>query len=136
MVKKKQFPEVVRLARKIERWRKTRPKRGRMPEVLWNEAVGLARQHGLHPMSQALRLRYDSLKFRLSVSGQPTGKGAQKKVPTGAFVEVVAPVHETQAPTGVVVELGGGGGPKMLVRFPAGAALDLAGLAASLRGLT
>ena len=136
MAKRKTFPEVERLARKIERWRQTRTRRGRMPEGLWDEAVGLALRHGLYPMSQALRLRYDSLKFRLSASDHPGGTGAQEKILTGGFVQVVAPTHEAQAPTGVVIELGNGGGPKMVVRLPAGAAVDLAGLASSLRGRT
>jgi hypothetical protein len=129
MAKNKTLPEVEKLHRKIERWRRIRQKRSHMPEELWAAAVGLARKYGLYRMSQALRLRYDTLKLRLMAAERAPDN--PQRSPNGAFVEVLAPVREPVASTGAVVELSNNGRPHMVVRLPAGASLDVAGLAAA-----
>ena len=76
--------DVAEVRRRIQKWRKTRKKRTRMPEELWSAAAGLARVHGVHPISQALRVNYESLRNRVR-AGVPAVKGEDK---TAAFVEL------------------------------------------------
>ena len=49
--------EVVR--DQFETWRKRRPCRGRIPEALWQAAVGLCKEHSIFEVSRALRLNYN-----------------------------------------------------------------------------
>jgi len=58
-------PEVRKLHHQIERWRKTRTKRTRMPEKLWTLATALGRAHGVYRISQDLGINYDSLRVRV-----------------------------------------------------------------------
>src|SRR4030067_669835 len=54
--------EVVR--HQFEAWRKRRRCRGRIPEALWEAAVGLCREHSICEVSRSLRLNYNGLKNR------------------------------------------------------------------------
>ena len=54
--------EVVR--HQFEAWRKRRRCRGRIPEALWEAAVGLCREYSICEVSQSLRLNYNGLKNR------------------------------------------------------------------------
>ena len=56
--------EVVR--NQFEAWRKRRLCRGRIPEALWQAAVGLCQEHSICGVSRALRLNYNGLKNRVS----------------------------------------------------------------------
>jgi hypothetical protein len=40
--------EVEDLQQRLEHWRSTHKRRGRLPEALWVEAAALARQHGVY----------------------------------------------------------------------------------------
>jgi hypothetical protein len=78
----------------LERWRRTRPHRSRIPEPLWAVAVELARQHGLYATARTLRLDYTRLKARLKsarracgVSSEPTSSPTEPP----AFVELIGP---------------------------------------------
>ncbi len=55
--------------RRIERWRRTRKARSRIPEPLWASAVEVARTHGIHLAAKALRLSYYALKKRVIEAG-------------------------------------------------------------------
>ena len=48
--------------RRIERWRRTREVRSRIPEPLWASAVEVAVAYGIHWAAKALRLSYYALK--------------------------------------------------------------------------
>jgi hypothetical protein len=52
----------------LERWRRTRPHRSRIPEPLWAVAVELGRQHGIYATARTLRLDYTRLKARLTAA--------------------------------------------------------------------
>ena len=56
--------EVVR--DRFETWRRRRPCRGRIPEALWQAAVGLCREHSICEVSRTLRLNYNGLKNRVT----------------------------------------------------------------------
>jgi len=111
---------------RIERWRETREKRGRMPERLWAAAVVLARKHGVYATAQGLRVNYDSLRARVGVR-RP--KRRAPKARGAAFVEL-GPALPLQpaSPGGPVVELTGADGQKLTLRLAATEKLDLAGL--------
>ena len=60
------IPEaIVQLQRQLDQFRSTQPHRTKLPEPLWQAAVELARQHGIHPVAHPLRLDYMGLKRRL-----------------------------------------------------------------------
>jgi hypothetical protein len=56
--------EVVR--NQFETWRKGRRCRGRIPEALWQAAVGLCRERSICEVSRTLRLNYHGLKNRVT----------------------------------------------------------------------
>ena len=55
----------MQLQRRFDEFRSSRPHRTKLPETLWQAAVELAREHGLHPVAHPLRLDYMGLKRRL-----------------------------------------------------------------------
>jgi len=57
-------------------WRKTRKKRGSIPEKLWNVAISLAETYTIHQISKGLNLNHTVLKDRVEAtrmmpSGEP-----------------------------------------------------------------
>ena len=79
-------PEAVEEVKaEIERWRETRQGWGRMPEELWEAAVGVARRHGVAVMAREAGLDYMRLKKRLLGGTEGARKEAGR--PRG-FVEV------------------------------------------------
>ena len=70
-------PEIEAVRERIEEWRRTRAKRTRMPEDLWQAAVALAGDHGTWRISRALRVRYEGLKSRaMTPAPSPTPTSA------------------------------------------------------------
>jgi hypothetical protein len=58
-------------------WRKTRKKRGSIPEKLWNVAISLAESYSVHQISKGLHLNHTALKdrveaMRMMPSEEPT----------------------------------------------------------------
>ena len=76
------IPEpIVQLQRQLEQFRSTQAGRTKLPESLWQSAVELARQHGVHPVAHPLGLDYMRLKKRLGAV----------PITSPAFVELAAP---------------------------------------------
>jgi hypothetical protein len=51
------IPEaILQLQRQLDQFRSTQPRRTKLPESLWQAAVELARQYGVHPVAHPLRL--------------------------------------------------------------------------------
>jgi hypothetical protein len=119
------------VAERIERWRRTRGKQRPMPAPLWDEAVSLAQQLGVHPVKAALGLNYESLKQRLALS-RPV-----KPEPSGAaasFVELSGVQWLGAASSaGDAVELSDTAGSRLTVRLAAGSTLDVARLVEAFR---
>lgn len=57
---------IVQLQRQLEQFRGSHRHRTRIPEALWESAVGLAREHGLYAVAHPLRLDYAQLKRHLA----------------------------------------------------------------------
>jgi len=116
------IPEpIAQLQRRFDEFRSAQPHRTKLPETLWQAAVELAREHGLHPVAHPLRLDYMGLKKRLE--GVP---GPQKKVAAPAFVELVAAHPATMSEC--VVEFESSIGSKMRIRWKGSSTPDWASL--------
>ncbi|MFN7649716.1 MAG: hypothetical protein ACK5UT_19645, partial [Acidobacteriota bacterium] len=74
------------MQRELEEYRRSRPRRAKLPESIWEAATALARQHGLYAVTQALRLDYMGLKKRL---GDVASQRRANSKPV--FVELIAP---------------------------------------------
>jgi hypothetical protein len=83
-----------------------------LPEWLWQAAVELAQQYGLHPVAHPLRLDYMGLKKRL---GEVPAQSREAAGP--AFVEVVA--AQPAMLEGCVIEFESARGAKMRVHWKA-----------------
>ena len=84
--------------RQLERWRKARKGRERIPKTIWAAAGELARKHGVNQVSRVLRLEFNQLKRAAEENG-PNGH----KQSTAAFVELIAP--QTAAARECAIEL-------------------------------
>ena len=58
--------------RQLDQWRRRQHGRKRLPQELWETAVGLAREHGINKTAHILGLKYDSLKKRVEGAAQDT----------------------------------------------------------------
>jgi hypothetical protein len=105
----------------FELWRRTRKRGAPIPENLWNSAVDLAREHGLHRTARALRLDYYSLKKRLGLI-----TGAPRSRLTASFVELLPPGAVGSSACTIEMENAQGGKIKMQLQGLGGA--DLAAL--------
>src|SRR4051794_41816508 len=95
------IPEpIAQLQRQLEQFRSAQPGRTKLPESLWQAAVELARQHGVHPVAHPLRLDYTRLKQRLG--GSPTLRGGAIKP---AFRELGVPARAPLAESGIGFEI-------------------------------
>jgi hypothetical protein len=110
--------------RRLEVWRKSRPRGKRIPAPLWALAAALARTHGVSPVSQRLGLDYNGLKRRAEATRPP--RRSRLKPPPG-FVELPLIGHPCNGPN-CTVELARGEGAKMTIRWEGKEGLDLVGL--------
>lgn len=112
--------DIKAVADRIETWRRTRKKRSPMPADLWRAAAVLAQSHGVYRISQALRVRYETLReWTKGESGAAATNGKSTK-----FVEVA--LGGPPAGEGPVIELADGGGAKLTIRLPAGSMVNIA----------
>ena len=81
MSQKSKASDLERLKIRLESWRKTRKRGQRIPRVLWDAAVKVADELGVHKTAKALRLEYYALKRRVKGSNQPLPA-------TPAFIEL------------------------------------------------
>jgi len=112
--------------RRLEGWRSRRTGRARIPESLWVAAGELARQHGVNPVSKALRLEFNHLKRMAESSGRVKPK--RPAMASGVGGLDAAP---TRRPQECVIELEGRRG-KLRIELKGPAAADLAGVSRAL----
>jgi len=113
---------VAALREGIERWRQARPKTRPMPAPLWEEAVCLARQHGVFRIKAALGLNFESLKERVE------RRSPASACASSSFIEMSG---AQLLMAGSVVEVSDGHGRQLTVRLAPGSALDVAQLVAA-----
>lgn len=130
MAQKQQTPthqDIVALRNRIDQWRQNRTKNSPMPEELWRQAVALARQQGLGPVSRGLRVDYGKLKIRYDqLADHDSGP-----IPTfsDGFVEIDRAHLASPNDTTVTLELSAPDGAKLVVRLNGREPVDLLGLA-------
>ena len=110
----KVVPEAVSLLRsRIEEWRQRRSKKRAMPAELWREAVELAREYGVHPMSTSLTVSYTTLKKK--VGGGSAGAVKGRSAPS--FVEIQsAPLKRKALTAAFEIEVWRPDGCRLFVR--------------------
>ena len=114
------IPEpIIQLQRQLDQFRSAQPHRTKLPEALWQAAVELARQHGLHAVAHPLRLDYMGLKRRLAGGAEVRKK---KKSASPGFVELIAAQPATMADC--VIEFESSVGSKMRIQWKASTAPD------------
>jgi hypothetical protein len=87
------------VAEHFERWRRYKKKGDRIPQPLWDEAIGLVETHGVSRVTRTLRLSATDLNKRRRIVG--TRQRRQAPVAEAAFVEIehtpiAAPDAQTQ----------------------------------------
>lgn len=95
----------------FETWRKRRRCRGRIPEPLWQAAIGLCQEHSICEVSRTLRLNYNGLRDR--VTGVSNGRYAAGQGPDSGFVKLdlgspMTPLEclvEMEAPNGATMRM-------------------------------
>ena len=114
--------QVERARRKFRAWRRSRKGPSRIPDDLWELAVGAAREVGVNQASRALGLEYYALKKRM------VGSAARPVLEaSGGFVEF----DSNGAPpffTEWAVEMENGNGSRMRVAARSPAGPDVVGL--------
>jgi len=86
------IPEsIAQLQLQLDEIRSTRPRGKRLPDSVWQEAVELAREHGVYSVARHLRLDYMRLKKRL---GGVSHRRRKARKPT--FVELIEPPSAMQ----------------------------------------
>jgi hypothetical protein len=123
---------VEQVRRRFEDWRRSPGRGRRIPEELWDSAVHLAEEHGVHRTRLALGLNGQALKERVALGG-PGQSGIAPTSP--AFVEIEAPSLPLGASVECVLELEDRAGAKLRLQLRSAAAPDLGALTrAFLRG--
>jgi hypothetical protein len=116
------IPEsIAQLQSQLDQFRRTQPRRTKLPEALWQAAVELARQHGVYPVAHPLGLDYMGLKKRLN--GVPV---VRRKATKPAFVELIAPAPARLEEC--IIEFESSIGAKMRIQWKAAAPPDWASL--------
>lgn len=133
-----------RLSRRIEQWRAAGRPGKRMPEALWDDAVGVARAQGCYRVARALGLNDASLRARVEGAGART-RGAtaaagqrqqdeQSASTTTAFAEVDLGAVLGGALAGATVEVARRDGARMQIRLAGAGAAQAAVLLAAFLG--
>jgi hypothetical protein len=86
------------VAEHFERWRRNKKRGDRIPQPLWDEAIGLVETHGISQVTRTLRLSATDLNKRRGIVR--ASQRRQTLIAETAFVEVERapiPVSDTEA---------------------------------------
>jgi hypothetical protein len=110
---------------RFEHWRATRPKRGRIPEALWEAAVDLTRDYAISRVAKTLRLSYTDLKRRVH-NKIPAEAPAVKADAVADFIEIEMPISKEGSGLRreCIVEMEDGQGDRMRMCFAGGVPFD------------
>lgn len=118
------FPQDVEgLARRVDRWRRKRVGRARMPESLWAEALEVASEWGPYRTAQVLGLCYSTVKRRLEAQG-PLPADIPEASAAPAFIEILNPMKVGQV-AGCVLEVQTTSGNRLRLEMKEVSAPDL-----------
>jgi len=114
-------PEVLKLARGLERWRDSAQRGRRIPEALWQEAGRLARAYGVSRIAAVLRLSYAELRRR--ARGERAARTRASAPPR--FVQLTAPTVSAGLNLPGTVEVVRASGARLILRLPGAQLEDL-----------
>ena len=118
------FPQDVEdLARRVDRWRRKRVGRARMPENLWAGALEVASEWGPYRAAQVLGLCYSTVKRRLEAQGPPPADIPEASA-APAFIEILNPMKGGQV-AGCVLEVQTASGNRLRLEMKEVSAPDL-----------
>ncbi len=113
-------PRLEQVQEQFEHWRRSRAKRGAIPDALWQAAVMLFPNYGLHRISKTLRLNYTDLKHRVNAHRSTC---QQSDVSTAGFIELK--LNDPMRPAECMVEMADEKGATMKMYLNGEAGLDL-----------
>jgi hypothetical protein len=125
------MPKALSEARcQLDHWRSQRPsKRTRLSKELWQQAVTLAKEHGLNKTARVLGLKYYSLMKHFEASAIDELKPAKNR---GEFLELL-PSPVTGPSIDCTIELEDGSGVTMRMHIKGASIADLASFACGFR---
>ena len=104
----------------FEHWRRSRKKRGVIPDALWQAALMLFPDYRVHRISKALRVNYTDLKHRINAYRSTC---EPSDVSTAGFIELG--LSDPMRPAESMVEMADQKGATMRMYFKGEAGLDL-----------
>jgi len=106
-------PSLENVCDQFGTWRKRRHCRSRIPESLWQAAIGLCQEHSICEVARTLRLNYNGLKNRVTRAKERNPVVGQR--PDLGFVrlDLGAPVTSSEC----LVEMEAPNGAKMRMSF-------------------
>ncbi len=113
-------PPLEQVQEQFEHWRRSRGKRGAIPDALWQAAVMLFPDYALHRISKALRLNYTDLKHRVNAHRSTS---EQSDVSTAGFIELG--LSDPMRPAECIIEMADQKGASMRMYFKGETGLDL-----------
>ena len=119
---------IVELQCELDEYRRSQPRRAKLPESIWEAAAALAREHGVYAVAQALRLDYMGLKKRVGGDVASQRPANSKSV----FVELIAPPPAKCEEC--LIEFESTRGDKMRIHWPVRTAPDWTALLRAWRG--
>jgi len=121
--------------RQFDRWRSRQPsQRARLPEGLWQNAVDLARKHGLNKTARALGLKYDSLKYSLKKHLETAATDQSERGGTQCEFLELLPSPVATSPLECTIELEDGNGTTMRMHVKGACMAELVSFARGFRG--
>jgi hypothetical protein len=115
---------ITKLQAQLEQFRSTHPLRTKLPQLVWQSAVELARCHGIYVVAHSLRLDYSTLKKH--VSGSPGFSATRRKRTAAKFVELIGATRARVDE--YLIEFESARGAKMRIHWKAATPPDWAGL--------
>lgn len=116
--------------RQFDHWRSQQPnKRIRLPKELWQQAVAMAKEHGLNKTARALGLKYYSLKKHLEAAIDELKPAKTRR----EFLELLPSPVTTSPSIDCTIELEDGSGTTMRMHVKGARMADLASFACGFR---
>ncbi|MBE9545354.1 MAG: hypothetical protein IMF02_12725 [Proteobacteria bacterium] len=113
-------PPLEQVQEQFAHWRRSRAKRGAIPDALWQAAIMLFPDYGLHRISKALRLNYTDLKHRVNAHRSTC---EQSEVSTAGFIELG--LSDPMPPGECIIEMADQKGASMRMYFKGETGLDI-----------
>jgi hypothetical protein len=121
MLQKSQ-PTLEEVQQLFEQWRRTKRRRDRIPQLLWEAAVSLSGQHSTHRISKLLHLNHTDVSDRIRAHKE--GDGVQRPHES-AFIELDVIPSATVSEWAIEMERPDGGRMKICLK---GSSIDAAEL--------